>query len=127
LELISIGGQVWTRTSDHWQQATASQLGAPVNPAQISKPNAAEMATYLVGPTLTDTGTSYQIVSDMDMVKAMEQTATGPGAFGGDLVDTSYIDLNDASGRMAITVNKTSLYVEAMEMRMTFPILDSAV
>jgi hypothetical protein len=126
LELISVGGQMWTRTSDHWQQTTPSQLGAPVNPAQISKPNAAEMATYLLSPVLTDTGTSYQIISDMDMVKAMAETSTGPGAFGGDLVDTSYVDLNEASGQMAITVNKASLYVEAMEMRMTFPISDSS-
>jgi len=126
-ETISIGSLAWSRSAagDVWSQDSSSQFGTPVNPAQMSKLNAAQMAGFLLDPALTDAGSTYQLASDLDMARAL---APGSGApiFGEDMMDTSFLDLDAATGQMTLTINKSTRFVEGMELTMTLPVKEPA-
>jgi hypothetical protein len=124
-EMISVGGQVWTRAAgDPWDQTSATQFGAPVNPAQMSRLNPTQMNAILMNPTVGDLGTSYRLAGDVDVAKAMTESPTGSSVFGDNMIDTSAMDLSGATGRLTMSVNKTSMLLESMELVMTFPVTD---
>jgi hypothetical protein len=122
-ELVSIGGQVWTRAAgEPWDRTTSSQFGTPVNPAQMSRMNPAQMLAILVDPVVTDAGRTFHLSGGVDMQAALTMGPAGTSVFGDNMMDTSYMDLVGATGQLSMTVTKATQYVEFMELTMSLPV-----
>lgn len=118
IEGIVIGDQVWTRVGEEqWESMSPGQLGAPIDPASFAGFRNAEFVRYLLSPTLSDLGASYRVSGDLDVVGALG-AGGGMGALLGDPMGMMSMDLSGITARITATINKSSLYMETMEMEM---------
>lgn len=118
MDVVMVGGLVWTRTGrGPWKAAPASSA-AYASPLGMSH---ADWVASLIDPVAIDLGSSYRVSAGMDVSDALRAGYTGAAGPGR---STAGIDFSGTSAKIALTIDKATNYIVSMQMDLAFPMPD---
>jgi hypothetical protein len=121
VEMIMIGDQVWMRMGERpWESASWADFGVPVDPFSVFKPTSgAQLARYLLNAQLSEVGAAYRVSADLDASQSVAELGDQASGLGSEAFARMGLDLSAMKAQMVLTINKSTLYIETMELAIT--------
>jgi hypothetical protein len=118
MEMIMVGGQVWTRKGQGAWQPMAADHDAYASPVGMSH---SDWFGGFLDPVATDIGNAYRITAELDMSAALGVGYAGPlePSTAGSSVDASAVP-----AEVTLTIDKASSYMTSMRMDLAMPTPD---
>jgi len=113
-------GRTWSRIGDGRWRPTAPAPG-PLHP-EILAAGIRELGGYLVNPAVSDEGVQYVVSADLDIGRAAAGDPSALSLIAGPFIGPpGTLDLEGATARLTFTIERSTLYLLAMEMTMAVP------
>ena len=118
MEMIMVGGQVWTRSGQGAWQSKAAERDGYASPLGMSH---SDWFSGFSNPVITYIGNAYRITAELDISATLGAGYAGPLGPGtaGSSVDTSGVP-----AEVTLTIDKATSYMTSMRMHLAIPAPD---